>query len=63
MMDKVKKLLLRITEAGDMAGCGRSTAFEMVAKGEWEAVDTPYGRRVVATSVEEWIERRRRDYK
>lgn len=58
-MDRPKKLLVRIGEAGEIAGCGRSKAFEMVAKGEWETVDTPYGRRVVVASVEEWIERMR----
>lgn len=59
MDKKFQRLLLRIAEAGEIAGCGRSTAFEMVAKGEWETVDTPYGRRVVAESLEQWIEEKR----
>lgn len=54
-----RKLLLRIAEAGELAGCARSMAFEMVKRGEWETVETPYGRRVVAASVEEWVERKR----
>ncbi len=52
-------MLLRFTEAGQMAGCGRTKAFEYGANGEWEVVDTPHGRRVVAESVEKWIERQR----
>ena len=51
------KLLYRIPEAGEVAGCGRSVAFELARNGEWETVDTPYGRRVLAASLEAWVER------
>ena len=50
-MTEIKKLLLRISEAGEIAGCGRSKAFELAANGEWETVETPYGRRVVRDSL------------
>ncbi len=55
-MDTTKKLLLRVMEAGEVAGCGRSMAYELAANGTWETVQTPYGRRVVAESVEKWIQ-------
>jgi len=52
----VKPLLLRITRAGEVAGCGRTKAYEYAANGTWETVETPHGRRVVTESVERWIE-------
>ena len=55
----MEKLLLKLEEAGDLMGCGRSKAFDMVKRGEWETVETPYGRRVVAASLDAWIERLR----
>jgi hypothetical protein len=58
-MERLKKLLYRIPEAGEVGGCGRSTAYEIAASGEWETIDTPYGRRVVAESLERWIEEKR----
>jgi hypothetical protein len=53
------KLLLRITEAGALVGAGRSKSYELAANGEWEVVNTPYGRRVVAESLEKWVQKRR----
>ena len=57
-MTEAKKLLLRIGEAGDAVGCARTMAYQMVKVGEWETVDTPYGRRVVAASLENWVARK-----
>jgi excisionase family DNA binding protein len=51
------KLLLRVGEAARLAGCGRSTAYELLRKKEWPSVMTPYGLRVPAKELEEWVER------
>ena len=58
-MERLKKLLYRIPEAAELAGCGRSKGYEMAASGVWETIDTGYGRRVVAESLERWIEEKR----
>lgn len=52
----ITPVLLRKTEAGQLAGCGRTKAYEYAASGVWETVDTPHGQRVVADSVIRWIE-------
>jgi excisionase family DNA binding protein len=49
--------LLRISEAAQLAGCGRTTAYELAASGEWPTVETPYGRRVVTAGLLKWIEK------
>jgi len=49
--------LLRISEAAQIAGCGRSKAYELSASGAWPTVETPYGRRVVYAGLLEWLER------
>jgi len=54
---KVDKLLLRIVEAAQVAGCSRSTGYDLVLKGEWQTVSTPYGRRVQADWLRAWIAR------
>lgn len=63
MSTPTTRLLVSISEAGRIAACGRTMAFEMVKVGEWETIVTPYGRRVVLASVEEWVERLRREGK
>ena len=55
-MNSTAKLLLRIHEAGELAGCGRTMSYKLTANGTWETVDTPFGRRVVRESVEKWVE-------
>ena len=52
----VTPVLLRITEAGQIAACGRSKAYELAASGAWPTVQTPYGRRVVLAGLLEWLE-------
>lgn len=50
-------LLLRIGEAAELAGCGRSTAYELAASGEWPTVETPYGRRVTYAGLAAWLDK------
>lgn len=58
MDSKTDKLLLRIPEAGEIVGCGKSKAYELAANGEWQTVSTPFGRRVVRAALEEWVARK-----
>lgn len=48
--------LLRVTEAAAIAGCGRTVAYEMVRRGVWPTVNTPYGRRILSDGLLVWIE-------
>ena len=50
-------VLVRITEAGQIAACGRSKAYELAASGAWPTVETPYGRRVVLAGLLEWLDK------
>ncbi|MBK6768555.1 MAG: excisionase family DNA-binding protein [Ardenticatenales bacterium] len=51
------KLLLRITEAAELTGIGRSKAYELVQTGEWPAVRIGRSVRVPAAWLAGWVER------
>lgn len=61
----MEKLLLRVIEAAELTSVSRSTAYDLVARGEWAVVHIGAGGgagtgvRVVASSLVEWIDRRR----
>jgi excisionase family DNA binding protein len=52
------RLLLRVTEAADLAACSRTVAYDLVRSGEWAIIRIGRSRRVIAGSLEEWISRR-----
>lgn len=53
-MDQV---LLRMRDAAELAGCSKATAYNMVARGEWPSVQTPYGKRIPREKLLEWMEK------
>jgi len=53
--------LLRVLEAADLLGVGRTKLYELLAAGEIESVRIGGCRRVVAASVEAYIARLRAD--
>lgn len=51
--------LLPIADVGQRLACGRSTVYELLNNGELESVKVGSSRRVIATSVQRFIERQR----
>ncbi len=59
----MNKLLLRVTEAAELASVSRSTAYELVAQGAWPCVRVGSGGtgvRVVYADLLEWVEQQKR---
>ena len=54
----VEKLLLRIPEAAELAGVGRTTAYALVASGEWPSVTIGRAVRVPLAGLRAWVEAR-----
>ncbi|MDP9364971.1 MAG: helix-turn-helix domain-containing protein [Chloroflexota bacterium] len=54
------KLLIRVAEAAELASVGRSTAYELVASGEWPSVVVGRSVRVPLRDLREWVEREKR---
>jgi excisionase family DNA binding protein len=53
----VEKLLLRVTEAAELTGLGRSKAYELVANGTWPSIQIGRSVRVPVAGLREWVER------
>lgn len=51
------KLLLRIGEAAELTGIGRSKAYELVQTGAWPAVRIGRSLRVPAEWLRDWVDR------
>lgn len=51
----VERLLLRISEAAELAGVGRTTAYALVASGEWPSVTIGRAVRVPLAGLREWV--------
>ncbi len=56
-----ERLLLRVTEAADALGVGRSKLYEMVARGEIPAVKVGGCVRVPVAALQTWIESQLRE--
>ena len=54
------KLLLKVSEAAELASLGRSKAYELVATGEWPSVSIGRAVRVPVDDLRAWIEQRKR---
>lgn len=52
---RVERLLLRIPEAAELAGVGRTTAYALVASGEWPSVAIGRAVRVPLAGLREWV--------
>jgi len=50
-----QRLLLRIPEVAKALGLGRSTIYELIAKGELPVVRVGRAIRVSATTVQKWV--------
>jgi excisionase family DNA binding protein len=60
-MDKLERLLLRPTEAGEVLGISRSKIYELLASGEIPSVrvGNPRTRRIPLAALRQWIEKKR----
>ena len=52
------RLFLRVPEAAEIAGIGRSKAYELVAAGEWPSVHIGRSVRIPADGLREWARRK-----
>jgi len=53
----LEKLLLKVVEAADLTGLGRSKAYELVANGTWPSISIGRSVRVPVAGLREWVER------
>ena len=56
--DHRKRLLVRLPEAAEILCLGRSTVYELVARGELPTVHIGRAVRIPLGALEEWVERR-----
>jgi excisionase family DNA binding protein len=54
----MERLMLRVAEAGDAIGIGRSKAYELVASGELPSVRIGASIRVPVDALRAWAERK-----
>ena len=52
----MEKLLLRVSEAAELASVGRTTAYELIASGEWPVVRVGSAVRVPLAGLRAWVE-------
>ena len=52
----MEKLLLKVVEAADLTGLGRSKAYELVANGTWPSISIGRSVRVPLAGLKLWIE-------
>jgi excisionase family DNA binding protein len=52
----VEKLLLKVPEAGELTGVGRSKAYELVGNGTWPSIRIGRSVRVPVAGLREWVE-------
>ncbi len=61
MSEQTDRLLLRIPEAAQRLGLGRSTVYELVAAGELPIVRIGKSVRIPVSRLEAWVEDRARE--
>ena len=54
----MERLLLRVAEAAELTGIGRSQAYELVASGVWPRVKIGRSVRVPVAELREWVQKR-----
>ena len=52
----MEKLLLRVAEAAELASVGRTTAYQLIASGEWPVVRVGSAVRVPLAGLRAWVE-------
>lgn len=52
----VDRLLLTVVEAADLLGVGRTTLYELLARGELQAVRIGRSRRVPRTAIDDYVD-------
>jgi excisionase family DNA binding protein len=52
-----ERLAYRVTEAGDLVGVSRTTAYQLVASGDWPTIRIGRAVRVTADGLREWVRR------
>ncbi len=52
----MEKLLLRVSEAADLASVSRTKAYELLAAGEWPSVRVGTAVRVPLAGLRAWVE-------
>ncbi len=52
----MEKLLLRVTEAAELAAVSRTTAYELIAAGQWPTVRIGSAVRVPLAGLRAWVE-------
>ncbi len=57
-MDKQDKLLLKVMEAGEMLGVGRSRMYEMLYTGEIPSIRIGKSYRIPLKSLNQWVEQK-----
>lgn len=55
----VERLLLRVDEAAELLGLGRSKVYELVTAGELESVTVGRARRIPRAALEAFVEKMR----
>lgn len=53
----MEKLLLRVSEAAELASVGRTTAYELIASGAWPVVRIGTAVRVPLAGLQAWVAR------
>lgn len=54
----MEKLLLRVSEAAELASVGRTTAYQLIASGEWPVVPVGTALRIPLAGLRAWVEAR-----
>lgn len=54
---RMEKLLLRVSEAAELASVSRTTAYQLIASGEWPVVHIGSARRVPLAALRDWVEK------
>ncbi len=55
-MDQPERLLLRVPEAAELTGLGRSKAYELEANGTWPSISIGRSVRVPLAGLKLWVE-------
>jgi excisionase family DNA binding protein len=53
--DLLERLLLRISEAAQLAGISRSMGYELARRGEWPVVAVGRSKRVPLEALRDWV--------
>ncbi len=57
----MEKLLLRVPEAAELTSVGRTTAYQLIASGEWPVVRVGTAVRVPLAGLRAWVKAQTKD--